>query len=218
MKTNEQLTDNQIIEAVISGNTPLYELIVRRWNPYLYKIGRSYSYSHEDTQDLMQDTYVDAFKNLSKFEGRSSFKTWISRIMLNNCYRKKQKLSYTNEIAQETLNETMKPMFNNTNNDARDQANSRELGGIIERSLEQIPESYRMVFSLREMNGYNVAETAAILDISESNVKTRLSRAKSMLREAIEQSYSPADIYEFNLIYCDDMVHRVMEEIKNLKP
>lgn len=217
MKNFDHLTDIEIVGRILSGDTPLYELIVRRYNPYLYKIGRSYNYNHEDTQDLMQDTYVDAFKNLSRFENRSAFKTWLVRIMLNNCYRKKEKFSYKNEFPRDILNENSIPMFNNSNNDAGKQSNSRELGRIIEQSLSQIPEDYRMVFSLREMNGFNVAETAELLQISESNVKTRLSRAKSMLRKEIEKFYSIHDIYEFNLIYCDDMVNRVMEKIKTAK-
>lgn len=217
MKNFDHLTDIEIVGRILSGDTPLYELIVRRYNPYLYKIGRSYNYNHEDTQDLMQDTYVDAFKNLSRFENRSAFKTWLVQIMLNNCYRKKEKFSYKNEFPRDILNENSIPMFNNSNNDAGKQSNSRELGRIIEQSLSQIPEDYRMVFSLREMNGFNVAETAELLQISESNVKTRLSRAKSMLRKEIEKFYSIHDIYEFNLIYCDDMVNRVMEKIKTAK-
>lgn len=217
MKNFDHLTDIEIVGRILSGDTPLYELIVRRYNPYLYKIGRSYNYNHEDTQDLMQDTYVDAFKNLSRFENRSAFKTWLVRIMLNNCYRKKEKFSYKNEFPRDILNENSIPMFNNSNNDAGKQSNNRELGRIIEQSLSQIPEDYRMVFSLREMNGFNVAETAELLQISESNVKTRLSRAKSMLRKEIEKFYSIHDIYEFNLIYCDDMVNRVMEKIKTAK-
>lgn len=217
MKNFDHLTDIEIVGRILSGDTPLYELIVRRYNPYLYKIGRSYNYNHEDTQDLMQDTYVDAFKNLSRFENRSAFKTWLVRIMLNNCYRKKEKFSYKNEFPRDILNENSIPMFNNSNNDAEKQSNNRELGRIIEQSLSQIPEDYRMVFSLREMNGFNVAETAELLQISESNVKTRLSRAKSMLRKEIEKFYSIHDIYEFNLIYCDDMVNRVMEKIKTAK-
>lgn len=217
MKDYEQLTDTQIIDRVLQGSTELYEFIVRRYNPYLYKIGRSYNYNHEDTQDLMQDTYVDAFKNLSRFEKRSAFKTWLVRIMLNNCYHKKEKFSYKYEFSKDILNENSIPMFNNSGNDANKQFNNRELGHIIEHSLSQIPEDYRMVFSLREMNGFNVAETAELLKLSESNVKTRLSRAKSMLRKEIEKSYSAADIYEFSLIYCDDMVKRVMKKIKTIK-
>lgn len=212
----EHLTDYELIDRILAGDKPLYELIVRRYNPYLYKIGRSYNYNHEDTQDLMQDTYVDAYKNLSHFEKRSGFKTWIVRIMLNNCYHKNKKSGYKNEFLRDTIHENSKPMFNNSTNDAGKQANNRELGRIIEQSLANIPEDYGMVFSLREMNGFNVSETAELLRISESNVKTRLSRAKAMLRNEIAKSYSPEDIYEFNLIYCDDMVNRVMKQIENL--
>jgi RNA polymerase sigma factor (sigma-70 family) len=97
---------------------------------------------------------------------------------------------------------------------------NRELNHIIENSLAQIPLEYRMVFSLREINGMNVSETAYALETSESNVKVRLNRAKSMLRKEIEKKYNAEEIFEFNLIYCDAMVDRVMNKIKNrhIKP
>lgn len=90
MILQNSITEAEIISRVISGEKALYELIVRRFNPTLYKIGRSYNYNHQDTQDLMQDTFIDAYKNLQQFEGRANFKTWLIRIMLNNCYRKKK--------------------------------------------------------------------------------------------------------------------------------
>jgi RNA polymerase sigma-70 factor (ECF subfamily) len=212
----EKLTEVEIIERILGGEKPLYEIIVRRFNPYLYKIGRSYNYNHEDTQDLMQDTYVDAFKSLSQFESRSNFKTWIVRIMLNNCYRRKTKFSFRNEYAQSNIKDNVKPMFNNSNNDSNKHIQNRELGNIIEESLSKIPEEYRMVFSLREMNGLNVSETANLLEISETNVKVRLHRAKSMLRSQIEKSYSADEIFEFNLIYCNALIERVMSSINEL--
>jgi len=88
--------------------------------------------------------------------------------------------------------------------------------GYIENALEQIPVDYRMVFSLREVNGLNVKETAEVLNISESNVKVRLNRAKAMLRKEVEKSYSADDIFEFNLVYCNAMVHRVINKIKGI--
>lgn len=213
MRTLDQLTDTEIISRVLQGETKLYELIVRRFNPYLYKVGRSYNFGHEDTQDLMQDTFVDAYRNLSHFEQRSNFKTWLIRIMLSNCYHKKEKASYRYEDTGVQINEKMQPMFETMDLDTSKQINNRELGYLIETSLEKIPEEYRMVFSLREINGFNVEETSEILHISTSNVKTRLSRAKSMLRKQFENAYSPLDLYEFNLIYCDAIVERVMAEI-----
>ncbi len=216
MNQFEKLTEAEIIERVLKGEKPLYEIIVRRFNPYLYKIGRSYNYNHEDTQDLMQDTYVDAFRSLSQFEQRANFKTWLIRIMLNNCYRKKEKFSFKNEYAQAEINENVNPMFNNSNNDVNKHIHNRELGHIIEESLNKIPEDYRLVFSLREMTGLNVAETANLLEISEANVKVRLNRAKSMLRTEIEKSYSADEIFEFNLIYCDALTEKVMKRINEL--
>ncbi|MBW3523344.1 sigma-70 family RNA polymerase sigma factor [Chryseobacterium sp. NKUCC03_KSP] len=211
-----QLTEVEIINRILKGEKPLYEIIVKRFNSYLYKIGRSYNYNHEDTQDLMQDTYIDAYKNLGQFEKRAGFKTWIIRIMLNNCYRKKQKFSYKNEFANEIINENETPMFSNSMTDIQKEIHSRELGYIIENSLAQIPENYRIVFSLREINRLNVSETSALLNISETNVKVRLNRAKTMLRIAVEKSYTAEELFDFNLSYCNPFSKKVMLEINRL--
>lgn len=216
MKQFDQLTEVEIINRILGGDKSLYEIIVRRFNPHLYKIGRSYSYNHEDTQDLMQDTYVDVFKNLSHFEQRSTFKTWIIKIMLNNCYRKKQKFSYKNEFTNETMNENVTPMFSSSNNNTQKEIYSHELRNIIETSLLKLPEDYRMVFSLREINGLNVSETSSVLDISEANVKVRLNRAKAMLRTEIEKSYTAEELFEFNLCYCNPFTERVMSIVNKL--
>lgn len=212
MAPKNELNEKEIIERIQGGDKGLYEIIVRRYNPYLYKIGRSYNYNHEDTQDLMQDTFVDAYKSLSQFEGRASFKTWIIRIMLNNCFRKKEKLSFKNELMKE-VNENARPLFADTKSDTSRIVQNRELTRVIEQAVSQIPFDYRMVFSLREINGLNVAETAALLDISEINVKVRLNRAKTMLRAEIEKTYTAGELYEFNLIYCDAIVEKVMDKI-----
>ncbi|MFH6936327.1 sigma-70 family RNA polymerase sigma factor [Flavobacterium sp. FlaQc-30] len=215
MKQFEKFTETEIIERILKGEKSLYELIVRRFNPYLYKIGRSYNYNHEDTQDLMQETFIDAYKSLLQFEGRANFKTWIIRIMMNNCYRKREKSSFKNEIMQDA-NEHSTPLFTNRNNDTDKIIQNRELGHIIEKALVQIPLDYRMVFSLREINGLNVSETAEMLNISEANVKVRLNRAKTMLRSEIENAYSTSELFEFNLIYCNAMVENVMKKINEL--
>src|SRR5665647_1648566 len=170
----ETLSDIEIIQKIIGGEAALFEILIRRNNAFLYKTGRSYGYSHEDTQDLMQDTFINAYSNLPKFENRSSLKTWIIKIMLNNCFQKQKKFSFKNEITN-TINEKSIPMFSNhQHTDANKEVVNRELNHVIEKSLEQIPVEYRMVFSLREISGLNVAETAEALKISESNVKVRL--------------------------------------------
>jgi RNA polymerase sigma factor (sigma-70 family) len=216
MKEFEKYTDLEVIQKIIIGEIELFEIIIRRYNPFLYKTGRSYNYNHEDTQDLMQDTFIDAFTGLSKFENRSTFKTWIIKIMLNNCYKKKQKWNSKNIITTE-INENSTPMFsNNQHTDTNKTVTNRELSFVIENSLQQIPMDYRLVFTLREINGLNIAETADALNISEVNVKVRLNRAKTMLRKEVEKSYSTDDIFEFNLVYCDAIVQRVINKIKEI--
>jgi len=217
MKVFEQYSDAEIIQKILEGEFALFEILIRRNNPFLYKTGRSYNYNHEDTQDLMQDSFIDAYTGLKNFEHRSSFKTWIIKIMLNNCFRKKQRAAFKNEVADEITDKSI-PMFSGEQYpDANKTVVNRELNIVIEHALQQMPLDYRMVFSLREINGLKVAETAAVLNISEANVKVRLNRAKSMLRKEIERSYSPEDIFEFNLRYCDAITNNVMNKLKELK-
>jgi RNA polymerase sigma factor (sigma-70 family) len=218
VKGFEQYSDAEIREKILRGETALFEILIRRNNPFLYKTGRSYGYNHEDTQDLMQETFINAYMNLSKFENRSSFKTWIIKIMLNNCFQKQEKFSYKYETANtDAVDEKSIPMYSgNNHSDPNQIAVNRELNHVIESSLEHVPIEYRVVFSLREISGLSVAETAEAIGISESNVKVRLNRAKGMLRKEIEKTYSAEEIYEFNLIYCDKMVSRVMNKISTI--
>ena len=211
-----QISEVDIIKRVLAGELALFELLIRSNNAFLYKTGRSYNYSHEDTQDLMQDTFVDAYCNLSKFENRSSFKTWIIKIMLNNCFRRQNKFSYKNEKGSE-IQDTSIPMFSNDrSSDTTNSVLNKELGSIMESAIQRIPLDYRIVSTLREVNGLNTEETADVLQISHSNVKVRLNRAKTMLRKEIGLSYTPEEIFEFNLVYCDALVERVMSKLRQL--
>src|SRR5947208_2242392 len=94
IKQFEQYTDTEVVAKIVAGEIALYEIIIRRYNAYLFKIGRSYGYNHHDTEDLMQETYLSAYANLGQFEHRASFKTWLVKIMLNHCYQKKLKFSF----------------------------------------------------------------------------------------------------------------------------
>jgi len=216
-KQTDTISEIELINRIIKGESELFEILIRRNNPYLYKLGMSYGYKHEDVEDLMQETFIAAYLSLEKFESRSSFKTWITRIMLNQCYQKAQKLSFKNEKASDILNEKTTPMFeSNQSTDTYRSVLNNELSNVIVGALISIPLEYRMVFSLRELNGMSTAETAEALDISETNVKVRLNRAKQMLREKVEEMYTPEDIFEFNLIYCDKIVNGVMKAINKL--
>lgn len=214
IKQFEILSDPEIVSRILSGEIALYEIIMRRYNPYLFKVGKSYGFNQPDTEDLIQDSYLSAYTNLANFENRSTLKTWLVKIMLNNCYHKTRKFSFKNEIPSE-ISEKEKgiPMFMQQTNTGKTVMNN-ELKHILEEALIQIPENYRMVFTLRELNGMNTRETSETLDISEANVKVRLKRAKHMLRNEIRKMYSPEEIFEFNLIYCNRIVENVLTKIQ----
>lgn len=213
IKKFDHYTDIEIIHEILTGKSQLYELLIQRNNPFLYKVGRSYGYNHHDTEDLMQETYINAYVNLSKFEKRSTFKTWIIKIMFNNCYQKKQKHSYQKETLPENNNYERCSLTSSPDKHPWNGILNKELGHVLEQSLNQLPEDYRMVFALRELNGLSTIETAETLNISEANVKVRLNRTKALLRSQIQKIYSPDDIFEFNLIFCNRIVEAVISEI-----
>lgn len=206
------LPDAQVISQVIDGHTAMFEILIRRYNSILYKTGRAYGYTHHDTEDLMQETYISAYQALAKFAHRSSFKTWLLRIMLNQCYHKCQKHSHKNEKVMDVPdNIQINQSFNSA--DVSTLVLKKEFKNVIEDSLSKISEEYRMTFALRELAGLSVSDTAELMNTTRSNVKVRLNRAKILLRKEIEKIYSPEDLYEFNLIYCDRIVDNVLHKI-----
>jgi RNA polymerase sigma-70 factor (ECF subfamily) len=212
--------DSAVIEKIRKGDIALFEVLIRRYNPVLYKIAKSYGFNHQDAEDLMQDTHVAAYLAINGFEGRSSYKTWLSRIMVNKCIYKLKYGYFKNEIASEFSQTTHQPMYAKENQPEEKLLN-RELALILERSLQTIPLHYRTVFVLRELEGFSVAETAELLQLTPVNVKVRLNRAKALLQKKIEQFYSHTELFAFNLIYCDAIVHRVFAKInaiENNKP
>jgi RNA polymerase sigma factor (sigma-70 family) len=212
---SNQLRDTDVIERVLNNEVVFYEILIRRYNPYLYKIGRSWGFLHHDVEDLMQETFINAYENLRKLENKVFFKTWLTRIMINECYRKQQKMAFKRETITDTLwGDKTIPMFtsNDRNNPERSVGN-KELSDVIEKALRNVPIEYRLVFCLREMNGMSTNETSKALQVTETNVKVRLNRAKAMLRKEVEKMYSAEEIFQFNLVYCDKIVAGVMTAI-----
>ena len=213
----QQFSDTDIVSAVLSGNKGMFEILIRRYNPYLYKIGRTYGFNHQDTEDLMQETLISSYLNLRQFAERSSFKTWLVKIMLNQCYHKAHKHSYQKEQPTALFPDKSSFMFvQNNHSDSSKAIINRELNKVIEECLQALPQNYRTVFALRELTGLSIAETSDLMQITPSNVKVLLSRARAMLRTRIEKTYSPEEIYEFNLIYCDRIVNNVMKKVDEL--
>ena len=204
-------SDEEVVFKVLSGDTGAFEILIRRYTPLLYKIARGYGFNHQDAEDLMQDAHFKAFTALNQLH--SSYKSWISRILINKClYRLNHGYTKYEQANSNMINEDTTPLYNSKNK-TEEIAVNRELSKILESSLQQLPINYRTIFVLREIEGFSIAETADLLNITEVNVKVRLSRAKAMLQKNLEKVYSYKELYEFNLVYCDRIVSEVFRKI-----
>lgn len=195
--------DAEIIERILSGEKQLFELLIRKYNQRLYRIGMSILANEAEAQDAMQTTYINVYEHLPRFENRSQFSTWLTRIMLNQCLQQKRKAGYQISHSVHPNNYiTMKTPANELAN--------KELNSILERAIAQLPEKYRLVFVLREIEDMSVRDTSDALNIEETNVKVRLNRAKTMLRQSLH-GYMKENVYSFHLSKCNIVVNHVMQ-------
>jgi RNA polymerase sigma factor (sigma-70 family) len=208
----EQLSDDEIIRRILGGEPRLYEVVMRRYNAMLYRVGMSIVNNGTDVEDIMQIAYIKAYEKLSTFEHRSGLGTWLTKILINESLHhvKKKKRHIAIEMSQE-LNMDNKP-DGNTATPARALLN-KELSKMLEDALVQLPEKYRMVFVLREVENMTIAETVDTLNITEANVKVRLNRAKTMLRDSLSDYYKNDGIYHFHLSRCDRIVNSVFAKL-----
>lgn len=211
-------TDPEIIEKVLAGESLLFEVLVRRYNPVLYRIARSYGFNHQDAEDLMQDTHVTAFMNLAQLEQPLYYKTWVSTILTHKCQYKKNHGYYSREELYSNLKEKSTRLANGsrTGVDIEHKILIRELAGVLETTLQSLPLAYRTVLILKEVEGFSIKETAAILQITPANVKIRLVRAKALMQKKLRHIYS-SQVFEFNLVYCDALAAKVLARITSGK-
>jgi RNA polymerase sigma-70 factor (ECF subfamily) len=164
-------------------------------------------------EDIMQVAYINAWENLSNFAFKSAFSTWLTRILINECLLRLKKRGKSinmnddymdNEINQQHASMVPTPVSTLLNS---------ELRTLMENAISRLPEKYRVVFIMREIEGMNTAETQECLDISEANVKVRLNRAKSLLKESLAPYYKKEEVFHFHLTRCDVMVNNVMSKL-----
>jgi len=206
------LPDSELIARILQGEKNLYALIVRRYNQRLYRVGMSILNDDTEVEDAMQVAYVNAWENLGKFKFRSSFSTWLTRIMINESLLRTKKRKHFLEMKEDTINQYQQSM---SQQNALSKLVNADLKRKLEEAIHKLPEKYRTVFILREIENMSVSETKECLAISEMNVKVRLNRAKSMLRNTLSELYRSGDVFEFHLSRCDRMVDNVMSRINS---
>ena len=209
----EAQTDEGIIEAVLDGNTALFELIMRRYNERIYRTARAITRDDREAEDVMQQAYVNAFANLRQFKGQAQFATWLTRITINEALARVRRRGRYEPFDDDPSQEASVVAFPAP--DPERQAFAGELRDLLEWAIDALPGGAREVFMLREVEGMNTADTAASLGVSEDVVKTRLSRARTALRRVLlERAGATApDVFRFDRPRCDRMVRLVISRI-----
>ena len=203
-----RLADEEIVTRVLDGETALFELIVRRYNQRLFRVTRAILRDDDAAQDAMQEAYLRAFAKLDQFAGEAKFSTWLTKIAVYEALGRLRRAK-----PEEELPDTMK----NGDNPERS-AYGRELKSAIEKAVDSLPPLYRSVFVMREVDDLSVAETAECLGVTPETVKTRLHRARTLLRSRLERAIGSAtsDAFAYLSSRCDRMTASVMERINRL--
>jgi RNA polymerase sigma-70 factor (ECF subfamily) len=209
----EVITDYDVIARILKGEKDLYAILIRRYNARLYRVGMSIINDDAEVEDVMQVSYIKAYENLGKFVFKSSFSTWLTRILINESLLRLKKRKSSFHLNESLMNHALPLQYPADGQTPVSKALNAELKIILEQAIRQLPEIYRTVFVMREIEDMNVVETKECLDISEANVKVRLNRAKTLLRNSLSQYYKKEDILHFHLSRCDRMVERVTRQL-----
>jgi RNA polymerase sigma-70 factor (ECF subfamily) len=202
------LSDEEIVERVRSGETPLFEMLVRRYNQRLYRVARSVLRDEHEAEDVMQHAYVSAFEHLHQFAGRASFATWLTRIAVHEALARARRRGRFRGL--ESMSEEGAPSGppRDERPDPEQQAQAGELRRLLESAIDGLPETYRAAFVLREAEGLDTAEVAECLEISEDAVRTRVHRARVLLRRKLLERTGATSgaAFSFHLTRCDRVV------------
>jgi RNA polymerase sigma-70 factor, ECF subfamily len=203
------MTDSEVVQRVLDGDSALFETLMRRHNQRIYRAVRAVLRSDDEAEDVLQQAYLNAYTHLDQFAGDAQFSTWLTRIAVNQALAHRRKRGIPFEDQGETeVADTRTP-------DPERQAAASELRHLMEREVEALPDAFRATFMMREVEGLSTNETAACLGISEDLVKTRLHRARSLLRDNLYKraGVTVDSLFEFGNARCDRVVNAVMTRI-----
>ncbi len=213
------LDDLSLARRIAGGDRSAFEALMRRYNRRLYRLARATLGDPTEAEDALQDCYVSAYRSIQEFRGASSLLTWLSRLVINQCLGRQRRSARRQNIiplvssntdvdvtAMRADDESLSPEHNLAR---------AQLRALLERKLDQLPESFRVVFICRSVEEMSVEETAACLAIPEATVRSRHFRAKSLLREALAQEVDLAerDLFEFGGATCDRIVASVLARL-----
>ena len=211
----ESWTDQEIVDRVKAGDTALYEIIMRRYNQRLYRVARAILRDDDESEDVMQDAYVRAYQHLDQYAGRAPFSTWLTRIAVHEALarvrarKRNPQLDDSAEDGEHLMN------LPEPSPGPEDNASRAETSRLLEEAVLRLPEQYRIVVTLRDIEDLSTSETAAALELTEENVKVRLHRGRAMARNWLLSRVGAVakDAFPFMGVRCDRVVAAVFARL-----
>lgn len=215
--SQEPLSDDEVVARVLAGETSIFEIVMRRYNQRLYRVARAILRNDGEAEDVMQDAYVRAYEHLDQFAGRAKFSTWLTRIAVHEALARQRRGNRYQEL--EPMSESDgDPMdgFASMALTPEEQVSNSEIRSLLEKAVETLPDAYRTVFVLRDIEEMSTTDTANALEISEENVKVRLHRARALLRKTLydRAGMERKEAFNFHAVRCDRVVKNVFERIQ----
>ncbi|MGH9508718.1 MAG: RNA polymerase sigma factor [Terriglobales bacterium] len=217
---NMELSDEDVVQRVLAGETELYEVVMRRYNQRLYRVALSILRNDGEAEDVMQDAYVRAYTHLHQFEHRAKFSTWLTRIAVNEALARLRARARSDSIEGAEGEGQSMEWLKSGQADPEQTASRREMNAVLEKAIRELPDSYRLVCVLRDVEEMSTAEAAEALGLSEDNIKTRLHRAHAMLRKHLyaQAGLSASNVLPFHAPRCDRVVKATLQRISQLLP
>jgi len=189
---SEEKTDTQLIDEFKAGDQDSFELLINRYAEKAYNLASRLTRNQEDAEEVLQDVFVTVYRKIHGFEGKSSFSSWLYRVTVNAGLMKIRKRKQDRSVPMEDVLpqiENSLVMRSKEHQDADNVTYRRELLRALEEAVKTLPEDYRPVFILRDIDGLTSREVSQILDLSIPAVKSRLHRSRLMLRKKLSQYY-----------------------------
>lgn len=214
-----QASDEELVRRASQGDTAAFECIMRRYNQKLFRTARSILKRDDEAEDAVQEAYLRAWRELAGFRGEASLSTWLVRITVNEALgrlRRKSAQIIPLDAAMNTIEPEAESALMNAEHARPDALALRaQLREILESRIDELPNVFRTVFMLRMVEEMTVEEVSAALEIPEATVRTRLFRARSLLREGLasDLDVTLGEVFAFDGERCDRIVAHVLARV-----
>lgn len=193
-QSSEKHADLVLIKKIQKGDELAFMELLEKYETKVFHLAMRFTRNHEDAEEVLQDVFSTIHRKLHLFEGKSAFSSWLYRIVVNAAFMKLRKRRQQPAISLEDLAPTVRQQFLDgdsiTNNQTDEYTLNREMREILREAINRLPDQYRDVFVLRDVNGLSNQEVSEILSLSIPAVKSRLHRSRLMLRKKLQRYYA----------------------------